>query len=305
MVGVSAVPHPFKLRNLLFAPGDSARKADKALVSEADGVILDLEDSVAPPGKDAARALVAALLPSVSRPGVVVRINPRDTPWYLADLAAVVPHRPAAILLPKCAGPDDLLALDHHLEALEAAHGLPHDSIGVLVLVTETAASLARMDYRGAPARLLALCFGAEDLSADLGIAPRGEIAPREEITPRLAGPGYAAPVAAARAMTLLAAAAAGVAALDTPWPDPRDPAGLEAEVLQAVADGFAGKLCIHPGQIAAVAAAFTPSPERVAWAERVREGFAAQPGAGVFALDGKMIDRPHLKLAERILAAR
>jgi citrate lyase subunit beta/citryl-CoA lyase len=287
------MPHAFKLRNLLFAPGDSARKADKALVSDADGVILDLEDSVAPPGKDAARALVAALLPSVSRPGVVVRVNPRGTPWYLADLAAVVPHRPAAVLLPKCTGPDDLLALDHHLEVLEAAHGLPAGHVGVLALVTETAASLARIDYRGAPARLLALCFGAEDLSADLGIAPRGP------------GHGYAAPVAAARAMTLLAAAAASVPALDTPWPDPRDPAGLDAEARQAAADGFAGKLCIHPGQVAAVAVAFTPAPERVAWAEQVCAGFAANPGAGVFALDGKMIDRPHLKLAERILAAR
>ena len=287
------MPQTFKLRNLLFAPGDSARKADKALVSDADGVILDLEDSVAPPGKDAARALVAALLPSVSRPGVVVRVNPRGTPWYLSDLAAVVPHRPAAILLPKCTGPDDLLALDHHLEALEAAHGLPGGSVGVLALATETAASLAQMDYRGAPARLLALCFGAEDLSADLGIAPRGP------------GHAYPASVAVARAATLLAAAAAGVAALDTPWPDPRDPAGLEAEARQAAADGFAGKLCIHPGQLAAVAAAFTPAPERIAWAEQVRAGFAANPGAGVFVLDGKMIDRPHLKLAERILAAR
>ena len=293
MIGAGAMPHAFKLRNLLFAPGDSARKADKALVSDADGVILDLEDSVAPPGKDAARALVAALLPSVSRPGVVVRVNPRGTPWYLADLAAVVPHRPAAVLLPKCAGPDDLLALDHHLEVLEAASGLSAGSVGILALVTETAASLARIDYRGAPARLLALCFGAEDLSADLGIVPRGP------------GHGYAAPVAAARAMTLLAAAAAGVAALDTPWPDPRDPAGLEAEAQQAAADGFAGKLCIHPGQVAATAAAFTPAPERVAWAEQVCAGFAANPDAGVFALDGKMIDRPHLKLAQRILAAR
>lgn len=283
---------PFKLRSLLFAPGDSARKAEKALASAADGVILDLEDSVGLPGKDAARAQVAALLP-VSRPGVIVRVNPRGTPWYLMDLAAVAPRGPAAILLPKCTGPDDLHALDHHLEALEAAHRLPVGGIRVLALVTETAASLARMDYGAAPARLLALCFGAEDLSADLGIAPRGP------------GQAYAAPVAAARAMTVLAAAAAGVGALDTPWPDPRDPAGLATEAQQAAADGFAGKLCIHPGQIEAVTAAFTPTPDRVAWAEQVRDGFAERPDAGVFALDGKMIDRPHLKLAERILAAR
>ena len=285
------MPPPLKLRNLLFAPGDSARKAEKALASAADGVILDLEDSVALPQKDAARASVAALLPGLSRPGVLVRVNPRGTAQYLPDLAAVVPGRPAAVLLPKCTGPHDLAALDHHLEALEAAAGLTPGAIGVVALVTETAASLLAMDYRGAPARLRALCFGAEDLSADLGVVPRGP-------------GGYTAPVAAARAATLVAAAAAGVPALDTPWPDPRDPAGLEAEAAAAARDGFAGKLCIHPDQIAPVAAAFTPRPEQVRWAEAVRDGFANNPGAGVFVLDGKMIDRPHLKLAERILAA-
>ena len=280
-----------RLRNLLFAPGDSARKAEKALATGADGVILDLEDSVAIPAKDAARASVAALLPQVGRPGVMVRVNPIGTRWYLADLAAAVPGRPGAVMLPKCTGAEQLRMLDHHLEALEVAAGLPVGSIGVLALVTETAASLSSMDYRDPPPRLAALCFGAEDLSADLGISPRHHGV-------------YAAPVAAARAATLLAAAAAGVPALDTPWPDPRDPAGLEAEADAAARDGFAGKLCIHPGQIDAAARAFTPSAERVRWAEQVRDGFAARPEAGVFALDGKMIDRPHLKLAERILAS-
>lgn len=279
-----------KLRTLLFAPGDSDRKAARALASDADGVILDLEDSVAPSAKDMGRALTAALLRGASRP-VIVRVNPRGTPWYLADLAACVPGRPAAVLLPKCSGPGDLAALDHHLEALEAASGIPAGSVGVLALVTETALSLRSMDYAGSPSRLAALCFGAEDLSADLGIAPRG-----------LAG--YPAPVAAARAMTLLAAAQAGVPALDTPWPDPRDPEGLAREAAAAAADGFAGKLCIHPAQIDAVNAAFTPAPGRVAWAHRVRDAFAQAPDAGVLSLDGAMVDQPHLKLARRILAA-
>lgn len=279
-----------KLRNLLFAPGDSERKAAKALAGSADGVILDLEDSVAAPGKPAARATVAAMLPGLARPGVAVRVNPRGTPWYLDDLAAVVPGRPAAILLPKCTGPDDLRALDHHLEALEASAGLPVGEIGVLALVTETTLSLRSMDYAGSPARLRALCFGAEDLSADLGLPPRDE------------GGAYPAPIAAARAMTLLAASQAGVPALDTPWPDPRDPGGLAREAAAAAADGFAGKLCIHPGQVDAVAAAFTPAPGRVAWARQVQALFAADPEAGVLTLDGKMLDRPHLKLAERIL---
>ena len=291
-----------KLRTLLFAPGDSARKADKALASAADAVILDLEDSVAPPNKREARAAVAARLrdpgpgPGPGRPipgcPIIVRINPRGTEHYLADLAAAVPGRPAAVMLPKCTGPHDLAALDHHLEALETAAGHPVGDIGVLALVTETAASLHAMDYRAASPRLVALCFGAEDLSADLGVAPRGP-------------GGYPAPVAAARALTLTAAAAAGLPAIDTPWPDPRDPAGLECEAAEAARDGFAGKLCIHPDQVAPVAAAFTPAPDQVRWAEQVRDGFAARPGEGVFALDGKMIDRPHLKLAERILAAR
>ena len=277
-----------KLRSLLFAPGDSARKCEKALASDADGVILDLEDSVAPARKEAARTMVAALLPA-SRP-VVVRVNPRDTRWYLADLAAVVPGRPDAVLLPKCTGLHDLVALDHHLEALETASGLSVGSIGVLALVTETALSLRRMDYAGCPARVLALCFGAEDLSADLGISPR---------TP--AG-RYTAPVAAARAAMLIAAAQAGIPALDTPWPDPKAPAGFTREAEEAAQDGFGGKLCIHPAQIALANAAFTPAPDRVAWAERVVAAFAAEPGAGVLALDGAMIDQPHLKLARRII---
>ncbi len=287
------MPAPFKLRNLLFAPGDSDRKMDKALASAADGVILDLEDSVAPAAKDQARSMVAGPLSTRTRPGVIIRINPRGTPWYLADLAATVPGRPDAVMLPKCTGPHDLLALDHHLEALEAAHGLAPGSIGVIALVTETAASLGRLDYRDPPVRLLALCFGAEDLSADLGISPR------------FPNHAYTAPVQAARAMTLLAAATAGVSALDTPWPDPKDEAGLRAEAAAAAADGFAGKLCIHPAQLTPVAEAFTPGADQVRWAEAVRDGFRDRPAAGVFTLDGKMIDRPHLKLAERILAAR
>jgi citrate lyase subunit beta/citryl-CoA lyase len=242
--------------------------------------------------------MVAALLPGIERRGVIVRINPRGTEWYLADLAAVVPGRPDAVLLPKCASADDLLALDHHLEVLETASGLPVGGIGVLPLVTETAASvlampaMAALAKAGTARRVIGFCFGAEDLSADLGISPRR------------ADHGFPAAIAHARAAMLVAAAAAGVPALDTPWPDPRDADGLAREAEAAAEDGFAGKLCIHPAQIAPVNAAFTPSPERLAWARRVRDGFAANPDAGVFALDGKMIDRPHLKLALRILAA-
>jgi citrate lyase subunit beta/citryl-CoA lyase len=281
-----------KLRSPLFAPGDSARKMEKALTGPSDAVILDLEDSVAAPAKPQARTLVADILGSTSRPGKIVRINPPGTPWYLADLAAIVPARPDVIMLPKCTCAADLLALDHHLEVLEVAHGIAPGSIRVLPIATETTASVLALPSMLNSKRLIAVAFGAEDLSADLGISPR-----RADLT-------YPAAIAAARAQVLLAAAAAGIPAIDTPFPDPRNPDGLMREAAEAALDGFAGKLCIHPDQVGAVNAAFTPSPELRAWAERVVAGFAANPSAGVFLLDGKMIDRPHLRLAERLLAA-
>lgn len=280
-----------KLRNPLFAPADSARKMEKALASAADAVILDLEDSVAEGQKAAAREMLRAMLPGVRRAGVIVRVNPVGTPHHLADLAAVVPGGPAAIMLPKCAGGAELAVLDRQLSALEAAAGRPDGGIGVLPIATETAAAvLALGTLAGAP-RLVGLCFGAEDLAADLGTAPRH------------ADGSYPAATRAARGLLLLAAAACGVPAIDTPFPDPRDPEGLLAEALAAAADGFAGKLCIHPEQVGPVAAVFTPDEARLEWARRVVAGFAAHPGAGVFSLDGKMIDRPHLRLAERLLA--
>lgn len=282
-----------KLRTLLFAPADSERKVGKALASSADVVILDLEDSVAPSAKEAARTLAADQLAGASeRSRLVVRVNPRDTPWYIHDLAAVVPHSPGAILLPKCTGPNDLRALDHHLEAFEAASDRPIGSTGILALVTETAASLADMSYAGVTRRLQALLFGAEDLAADFGISPR------------LADGTLTAPVSAARAALLVAAAQAQVSAIDTPWPDPRNPAGLQHETEAAVRDGFVGKLCIHPDQLAVVREAFAPPPDRVKWAESVCRLFKDSPSAGVLVLEGKMIDRPHLRLAERILEA-
>ena len=285
-----------RLRSPLFAPGDSARKAEKAIASDADCVILDLEDSVAAPAKDAARRQTAAIVEGADaaiRKRLVVRVNPIGTPWYLADLAAVARTAPAAIMLPKCRGSADLIVLDHHLAALEAAAGLTLGGIGVIAIATETAGSVAGLpSYAERAPRLVALCFGAEDLSADLGIAPRSSDG------------SFTAPVVAARGQILLAAGAAGVPVIDTPWPDPRDPEGMAREAAAAATDGFAGKLLIHPAQIEAAHKAFTPPPEQVAWARRVREAFDAAPNAGVLSLDGKMIDRPHLKLADRILSA-
>lgn len=282
-----------RLRSLLFAPADSDRKIATALRSATDAVILDLEDSVAAHGKVAAREVTrAVLIANDRRSGLLVRINSLGSTWYRDDLAAIVSGQPEAIVLPKCTGPDDLLALDRHLEALESGSRLPVGSIGILALITETAASLRDMNYEGVTSRLRALLFGAEDLAADFGIDPRG---PTGDPT---------APIAAARASLLVAAAQAQVPAIDTPWPDPHDLTGLQTEIAAAVRDGFAGKLCIHPDQIAPVTEAFTPSPDRVRWATAVRRLFEESAASGVLTLDGRMIDRPHLKLAERILAA-
>ena len=163
-----------RLRSPLFAPGDSERKMAKAIASAADAVILDLEDSVAAPAKPTARAMVPEMVRAHPGRDLIVRVNPRGTPWYLADLASVVPARPTAVMLPKCSGPDDLMTLDHHLEVLETAAGAPVGSIGVVAIVTETAGSVFTLGaYAGVASRLLAICFGAEDLSADLGINPR------------------------------------------------------------------------------------------------------------------------------------
>jgi citrate lyase subunit beta/citryl-CoA lyase len=277
----------------LFAPGDSERKMTKAIASAADAVILDLEDSVAAPSKELARRMVPDVVRANPGRDLIVRVNPRGTPWYLADLAASVPARPTAVMLPKCSGPEDLRTLDHHLEALETAAGIAVGSVGVVAIVTETAASVFTLGaYAGVATRLTAICFGAEDLSADLGINPRQPDG------------SYPAPVVFARAQVLAAAGAIGVPAIDTPYPDHSDPLGLQREAEAAAADGFAGKILIHPAQIEITNAAFTPAPDRVAWAERVAAAFAANPDSGVFALDGKMIDRPHFKLAQRILAS-
>src|ERR1700739_3426859 len=163
-----------RLRSPLFAPGDSERKMTKAIASAADAIILDLEDSVAAPAKPTARAMVPDVVRANPGRELIVRVNPRGTQWYLEDLAAVVPARPAGVMLPKCSGAEDLGTLNHHLEALEAAAGAPIGSIGIVAIVTETAGSVFALgDYAPVASRLLGICFGAEDLSADLGISPR------------------------------------------------------------------------------------------------------------------------------------
>ena len=278
------------MRTVLFCPGDSARKMAKAQESGADMVIFDLEDAVMPGEKDAARQQVCAILRQPRPCPVIVRVNAQDTPWYLADIAAIAAAGPDAIMLPKCTGPHDLAITHHQLDALETANGLPLGGIALIPLVSETAASLQKLHYAGVTSRLAALGFAGEDLASDLGVLARGGAA---ALNPLLAQ---------ARGAVAMAAAAAGVPAIDTPFPDPNDDAGLCREAGDAAVLGYAGKFCIHPRQIGPVATQFTPAPERLVWAQAVAAAFQDNASAGAILLDGKMIDRAHLRLANRFL---
>jgi citrate lyase subunit beta / citryl-CoA lyase len=286
--------HPLAARSLLFAPGDSERKLAKASASGADLVLLDLEDAVAEANKAAARALVAEHLRSAERAQPQwVRINPLDTPHALADLAAVVPARPDGIMLPK-ATRAEADRLHHYLTALEAAAGLPLGGIRTMVVATETAPALFGLgDYAGCP-RLAALTWGAEDSATALGATHN-----RDE------DGAYDFPYQLFRALCLAGAAAAQVSPIETIHGDFRDLAGLEKVAAAARRAGFRGMLAIHPDQVPVINRAFSPSPAEIARAERIVAAFAAAPGTGTIGMDGEMLDMPHLKRAQAVLAMR
>ncbi|MBU6299091.1 MAG: CoA ester lyase [Alphaproteobacteria bacterium] len=279
------------LRSLLFVPADSEKKLAKARTSPADALILDLEDSVAPENRIKARGLVREFLQGERGRAVWVRINPVGEGGYKAELADVAAAAPAGLVVPKPDSPDVLRALDRDLAELETTYGLPQGGIKVMPVATETpAAVLSLMDYRNPPPRLAALTWGAEDLSAALGAAANREI-----------GGEFAFAYKVVRSLALIAAKAAGVAAVETLHADFRDAEGLERVARTARRDGFSGMLAIHPGQVEVINAAFTPSADEVAQARRVIAAFAG--GAGVASLDGKMLDKPHLKQAQNVLA--
>src|SRR5262249_40272426 len=280
------------MRSLLFVPADSERKLARAPQSGADALILDLEDSVAPSHLPSARSRARAFLDATRSGGFQrwVRINPLASSAALDDLAALAAGRPDGILLPKCV-PEDLRTLDHYLAAFEAAAAIAAGSIRVIAIATETPAAMFQIGgYAGAPPRLAGITWGAEDLAAAIGGSNRRH------------DPVYEDVYRLARAFCLLAAAAAAVAAIDTIYTDFKDAEGLAAECAASRRAGFAAKMAIHPAQIAVINAAFTASGEELAWARQVVALFAANPDAGTVALDGRMIDRPHLTLARRLL---
>jgi citrate lyase subunit beta / citryl-CoA lyase len=286
------------MRSLLFVPADGGPKLDKAIASGADAVIIDLEDSIAPERKVAAR--VAALdflkraLAAKQRPRLLVRINGLDTGMTDADLDAVVAGKPDAVVFPKAEGGVSVVHLDAKLTAREAIAGVPEGQIKILAQAVESAAGLfAAGTFHGASARLVGLTWGPEDLSAELGAAVNRDA--QGELTE---------PFRLARSVCLYAAAAAKVPAIETVYVDFRNSEGLRRDTEAARRDGFTGRLAIHPAQVPVINEVFTPTVAEIEKAKAVVAAFAAHPGAGAVGIEGKMYDRPHLVRAQRLLAS-
>jgi citrate lyase subunit beta/citryl-CoA lyase len=284
------------MRSLLFVPADGGPKLDKAMASGADAVIIDLEDAIAPERKERARAAALDFLKTANaakqRPRLLVRINGLATGMTDADLEAIVPGKPDAIVFPKAEGGSNVVHIDAKLTAREAIAGLPEGQIKILALAVESAAGLFLAGtFRETSARLIGLTWGLEDLSAELAA----------EAT-RDADGILTEPYRLARSMCLYAAAAAKLPAIETVYVDFRNSEGLRRDTQDARRDGFTGRLAIHPAQVPVINEVFTPSPEQIAKAKAIVAAFAAQPGAGAIGIDGKMFDRPHLIRAQRLL---
>jgi citrate lyase subunit beta/citryl-CoA lyase len=280
-----------KMRSLLFVPGDRPDRFAKAAASGADAIIIDLEDSVAFDRKMAAREATAEYLSGDRPVPVFIRVNPQDSNLTHDDLASVLPYVPDAIVLPKAEGARSINWL--RAEAAAVADSQDGEAPLILPIATETPGAVFDLGTLREVAHYLAgVSWGAEDLPAAVGASASRE-----------ADGSYTAPYEMVRSLTLFAAHAAGVAAIDTVFPNITDPASLAAYVGRAARDGFTGMLAIHPSQVATINAGFTPSPAQLAHAQSIVDAFAVNPGAGVLQLDGKMIDAPHLKAALSILA--
>src|SRR3954453_15310383 len=268
-------------RSWLFVPADSERKIAKALESDADAIIFDLEDSVAPPQKAAARDILKNLPKQSNGPQWWVRVNPLGSEFHKDDLKLISSAYVHGIVLPKAESGADVTELAHRT-----------GNIPIHAIVTETAASLfGLLSYRQPGSALGAMSWGAEDLSAALGASTKYDADGELAFTYKLA-----------RSLCLAGAVAAGVQPVDGVFADFRDDEGLKDEAEAARREGFTGKLAIHPAQVAIINAAFTPSVEDVTQAEQVVPAFEAHPDAGVLSVDGKMVDRPHLVQARRVL---
>ncbi len=279
-------------RSYLFVPGDSEKKLQKAATGNADALIIDLEDSVAATGRPRARELTRNFLQANSTLNIWVRINPLQSADARADLHAVMPASPAGIVVPKPQRAADIVGLSKLLTWLEKKHDVPHGKTLILPIATEQPLALFHLhEYAGATERLAGLTWGAEDLSAAIGAT-----ASRDE-----AG-NWLPPYELARSLCLIAATGAGVPAIDTVFTDFRNSEGLAGYAAKARRDGFCGMLAIHPAQVDIINEAFAPSTAEIERAQRIVRLFADNPGSGTLALNGEMLDRPHLLQAERIL---
>jgi citrate lyase subunit beta/citryl-CoA lyase len=268
-------------RSWLFVPADSERKITKALDSDADAIIFDLEDSVAPGMKPVARDVLKSLLKRSGGPQWWVRVNPLASAFLRDDLELLGIADIHGIVLPKAESGADVIQLAHRT-----------GNIPIHAIVTETAASLfGLLSYRDPRSPLAAMSWGAEDLSAALGASSKYDASGDLSFTYKLA-----------RTLCLAGAVAAGVQPVDGVFADFRDEDGLRAEAEAARREGFTGKLAIHPAQVTVINAAFTPSGEDVRHAEEIVAAFEAHPDAGVLSVGGKMVDRPHLVQARRVL---
>ena len=283
------------MRSFLFVPADSERKLAKGPASGADGLILDLEDSVATDRKTVARDMALAYLRTADRAGpkLYVRVNTLDTGLTLGDLATVMQGKPDGIVFPKCVCQADLDLMSNYLDALEAREGIEAGTTRILTIATESAAAILALTAAPAKhARLIGHSWGGEDLMADLGALAKGP------------SPGvYDDTFKMARTVNLMASVAAGVTAYDTVYPDIRNVEGLRAEAHDARRMGYGGKIAIHPDQVAIIHEVFTPTAAEIDWATRVIATFENNPGAGVLTMDGKMLDKPHLVLARRLVS--
>jgi citrate lyase subunit beta/citryl-CoA lyase len=282
------------MRSFLFVPGDSVRKFESAKKTAADALILDLEDSIAPEGKVVARGITRQMLDARNPDQkLYIRVNALDTGMTLGDLAAVMPGKPDGIVLPKCAGAADVNRLALYLDAFEAAAGIAQGTTRIVTVATETArAVLKLLDFENMSPRLWGMMWGAEDLAASLG-------ASRNRTDGR-----FHSPFVLARDLCLIAAAAGGVVAIDTIATNIDDLDALREESIAARQDGFLAKAVIHPSHVDVVNAAFRPTDEEIEWSQRVVAAFKGNP-SGVVKMDGKMLDKPHLRAAEKILALR
>lgn len=286
------------LRSFLFVPANHARRVEKALASDADAVILDLEDAVAASEKAPARAAATEALVRARRGRCYVRVNGIASAWCLADLMSVVQPGLDGVVLPKAESAADLRAIDWLLGALERERGLAPGSVELMPIV-ETASGFSRLDrmlaarslkdYPG-PWRVRRITFGAADLTRDLGMTWTED----------------EAELAAFRVQLVIASRAAGLEPpVDTVWVRLKDAEGLRRALEASRRLGFQGRLCLHPDQVAVVNAAFTPPEEEVERARRVVAAFEQAERGGVAAIevDGAFVDYPVAERARRTLA--